>query len=264
MTYLRFRQLCLVARQLEPVVEDLAEVFGIQVCHRDPAVQAFGLHNALLPVGNTFIEVVAPVREDTTAGRFLQRRGGDSGYMVILDTDDVDRWGPHVDAQGVRVAAFLGHGDYRGMQLHPKDLGGTLLEINHTRYGESLDGPYNPAGPDWQSFVNTDRVERIVGVELQGGESEAMARRWGSLLRRPVENSGESSGGGQQVTLDNAYLHFVSDRDGRGEGLSGVDILVNDLEAIKERALERGLPVDQSQVSIGGVRFHLVHSEALN
>ncbi|KAF0801907.1 hypothetical protein A6D6_04210 [Alcanivorax xiamenensis] len=264
MTYLRFRQLCLVASQLEPVVEDLADVFGIQVCHRDPAVQAFGLHNALLPVGNTFIEVVAPTREDTTAGRFLRRRGGDGGYMVILDTDDVDRWGPHVDAQGVRVAAFLGHGDYRGMQLHPKDLGGTLLEINHTRYGESLDGPYNPAGPDWQSFVNTERVQRIVGVELQGAEPEDMARRWGSLLRRPVENSGESSGGGQQVVLDNAYLHFVADRDGRGEGLSGVDILVNDLEAIKARALERGLPVDQSQVSIGGVRFHLVHSEGLN
>ena len=90
-TYLRLRQLCLVAAQLEPVVDDLSAVFGVEVCHRDPAVGQFGLHNALLPFGTSFVEIVAPVTEGTTAERYLERRKGDGGYMVILGSDSLSR-----------------------------------------------------------------------------------------------------------------------------------------------------------------------------
>ena len=53
------------------------------------------------------------------AGRYLDRRKGDGGYMVILDTDELDRWQKHVNAIGVRVAAHLASEGYRGLQLHP-------------------------------------------------------------------------------------------------------------------------------------------------
>jgi len=36
-----------------------------------------GLHNFLMPVGSNFLEVVAPSREGTAGGRYLDRRGGD-------------------------------------------------------------------------------------------------------------------------------------------------------------------------------------------
>ena len=65
--YLRLRQLCLVARELARVEEDLWAVFGGHVCHRDPEVGQFGLHNALMPFGTSFVEVVAPLREGTNA-----------------------------------------------------------------------------------------------------------------------------------------------------------------------------------------------------
>lgn len=105
--YLRLRQLCLVAYELEPVVDDLRTVFDVEVCHRDPEVGRFGLHNAnaLLPVGTSFIEVVVPIEAGTTAKHYLERRKGDGGYMVILDSDDLRRWEKHVDDIGVRVAA---------------------------------------------------------------------------------------------------------------------------------------------------------------
>ena len=79
-TYLRLRQICLVARELDPVTDDLCAVFGVKICHRDPEVGQFGLHNALMPFGSSFVEVVAPTREGTTAGRYLERRHGDGGY----------------------------------------------------------------------------------------------------------------------------------------------------------------------------------------
>ena len=44
--WLRLRQIALVASELEPIVEDLGSVFGLEVCFRDPGVATFGLENA--------------------------------------------------------------------------------------------------------------------------------------------------------------------------------------------------------------------------
>ena len=74
---LRLRQIALVAEKLEPALDDLRSVLGLEVCYRDPGVERFGLENALLPVGNQFLEVVAPIRPDAAGGRDRERRGGD-------------------------------------------------------------------------------------------------------------------------------------------------------------------------------------------
>lgn len=251
-TYLRLRQICLVARELDPVTDDLCAVFGVKICHRDPEVGQFGLHNALMPFGSSFIEVVAPTREGTTAGRYLERRRGDGGYMVILDSEALPRWRSHVAEIGVRIAAPLALGDYEGMQLHPRDTGGALLEINSTLDGASLDGPYWPAGPHWRDAVATERVEGISGAVLQGEDPAALARKWGEILQRPAAEHGD-----WQVPVDNATLRFVDDTDGRGEGLAGVTLRVRDAGAILAAAQARGLPHDEHSVTVCGVRFEI-------
>ncbi|WP_295546308.1 VOC family protein [uncultured Pseudacidovorax sp.] len=247
--YLRLRQICLVAQALDPVVDDLCAVFGVEVCHRDPEVGQFGLHNALMPFGQQFIEVVAPIQPDTAAGRYLARRGGDGGYMVILDTEALPRWKAHVAAIGVRVAAPLALGDYEGLQLHPRDTGGALLELNTTLGGAAMDGPYWPAGPHWQQHVRTARVAGIAAAVLQAPEPGALAARWSQILQRPVA--------GEALALDNATLRFVPDGDGRGEGLSALVLHTRDAAAIEAAARARGLPCAEGTVQVGGVRFVL-------
>ena len=86
--WLRLRQIALVAAKLAPVEQELIDVLGIEVCYRDPGVGHFGLENALFPIGNQLLEVVAPVRDDTAGGRYLERRRGDGGYMVITQCND--------------------------------------------------------------------------------------------------------------------------------------------------------------------------------
>lgn len=252
--FLRLRQLCLVARELDPVAEDLQSAFGIEICHRDPSVAQFGLCNALLPIGNSFIEIVAPIEEGTAAERYIDRRGGDGGYMTIHDTDDLDYWESRAESLKVRIAAKLGNGDYRGLQLHPRDTGGALLEINQTgKGGPSLDGDYHPAGPDWQSSVRTEVVTTIKGAELQSDEPEALANRWADILGYPVRKDD----GGFRIELDHGYLRFVQARDGRGEGLGGVDLLVPDAETVRERCRQSNIPLIDGGVLIGGMRFYL-------
>ena len=72
--YLRLRQICLVAPHLAPVISDISEIMGLNVCYRDGNVAKYGLENALLPVDTILLEVVAPTQSGTAAGRFLESR----------------------------------------------------------------------------------------------------------------------------------------------------------------------------------------------
>ena len=238
---LRLRQICLVAPALEPVVGTLCDVLGIEVFYRDPNVGKYGLVNAVMPVGDTFLEVVAPTQPGTAAARYLARRGGEGGYMVILDCDAIEPWIDHVASVGVRVANDLDYaGEYRGLQLHPRDTGGTLLEINWSH--GSAQGAYHPAGPDWHGGAP---LPAIVGATVQSDDPAALAERWASILRRPVTEAG--------IALDQGTLRFVAATDGRGEGLAGIDVLAADRAGVLAAAAARGLVVDGDRLWVGGV-----------
>lgn len=243
---LRLRQVCLIAHALEPVVEDLAAVLGLTVVHRDPAVAMFGLQNAILPVGDGFLEVVAPIRDGTAATRFLERRGP-GGYMVILDTDDLAPWRSHLAKHAVRIAADLAVDGYNGLQLHPADTGGPLLEINWSRGWET--GAYHPAGPQWRpSLVARDGLE-LREVLVAAPAPEALVRRWAEILEHPV-------GAGPAIQLDHGVVRFETARRG-GDALAGITVAAADPEAIRQAALRRGCPTGPGHIEIGGIQIRL-------
>ncbi len=182
--WLRLRQIALVAPELEPAVDELKSLFGLEVCFRDPGVAHFGLVNALLPLGNQFIEIVAPTRDGTAGGRYLERRGGAGGYMVITQCDDHAPRRKRVEQLGVRIVNQFETHEFRNMQMHPKDTGGSFFEIDQ-QLGEGAhdaDGPWEPAGgANWKAALRTDRVTRIAAVEVQADEPAAVAARWAEI-----------------------------------------------------------------------------------
>jgi len=252
---LRLRQICLVAHELAPAVEDLTEVLGLATCHHDPAVGKYGLKNALLPVGTNFLEVVAPTEGGTAGGRYLDRRGGDGGYMVILQCDNVEERRARMGALDVRIANALNYGDFTGLQLHPRDTGGCMLETDTMDGDQAADGPWHPAGGNWKSAVRLERTAAMVGAELQSPDPGALAARWGEILHHPVT---AGAAGGPEIVLDNATLRFVEIVDGRPEGLGGVDIRAADGAGILAAAEARGLAATGDCVMICGTRFRLV------
>lgn len=253
--WLRLRQVALVAAQLAPVLDDLHAVFGLEVAFRDPGVATFGLENAVLPIGTQFLEVVAPVKEGTAAGRQLTRRGGDGGYMVIAHTDDHARRQARVGELGIRtVVDFEEHG-YHCMQLHPSDTGGSFLEIDFQTGGEDPNGPWMPAGPNWQQAARTEIVSGIAAVEMQVGDPDGVAARWSDIVEIEVQRDDD---GHPMIPFDNADARFVPITDGRGDGLSGVDLVAEDPDAAFEAADQRGLlDGDTGLITICGTRFSL-------
>jgi hypothetical protein len=252
--FLRLRQIALVARDLDPAVANLHEVLGIDVAFRDPGVASFGLHNAVMPAGQQFIEIVAPIEDNTAAGRYLDRRDGDGGYMVILQCDDHGPVKQRVDELGVRKVVEQDSKHYKIMQLHPRDTGGSFLEIDVQEGGESMDGPWEPAGPNWQA-ARTGVVTGIVAAEIQSDEPEALATRWSNILDRPVVTDDE---GRATVALDNATLRFVAAQDGRGEGLAGIDVAVVSPDDVLKSGDETGKRLADDVVLVDGMRMRVV------
>jgi hypothetical protein len=247
----RLRQIALVARRLEPAVEELCGVLGIDVGYRDPGVGVFGLENAVMPVGDTFLEVVSPVKADTTAGRLLERRRGDGGYMVILQTDDLARERARIAQLGVRVVWEAKLSDAAAIHLHPRDVGGAIVSFDWMDPPES----WKWAGPQWKSHVRGDRSAALVGAELQSADPARMAARWSQVLGAPAT---QGRGGVHEIALDGSWIRFVPERDDRGEGVSGVDLRAADSAAILQAARERGLAEADGAIVLGGTRFRLV------
>ena len=254
--WLRLRQIALVAEQLAPLQQAIAEIFALAACYRDPAVAEFGLENVLLPIGNQFLEIVAPTRSGTAAGRFLDRRGGDGGYMVITQCDDHPPRRQRVEELGVRIAHEFDVDNFINMQLHPQDTGGSFFEIDQqlgVRANE-VDGPWSPAGQHWQEFVNLERVSGIAAAELQVDDPLAVAERWSAIAELPL---GEENGY-PRLDLDNASLRFVPCDDGRPAGLAGLDIVSANRPAVLHAAAARGIEVTSTGFVLGGMRWTLV------
>ena len=254
---LRMRQICLVAEDLDMIEAHLRGVFGLEVCHRDPGVGRFGLHNFLMPVGNSFLEVVSPMTPGTAGGRYLRRRGGDGGYMVIMQCGDIAARRAHVADLGIRLITDSANDQTDGIQLHPKDVPGAIAELRWNTGDDQLDGPWNPAGDHWLPAKREHVITAMTAAELQSDDPSGMAARWSEVLEIPV---GSDSDGHPTVALDDATLRFVEATDGRGEGLGGLDVATVDRGHVVTTARHHELEVseDESVVMLCGVRFRLV------
>lgn len=235
---MRLRQIALVARDLRPVERDICDQLGLEVCYRDPGLSHFGLRHGLYAIGDRILEVVVPKAPNTTAERFLNRRGGDGGYMVILQTDDVQREKDRVTDDGFRIVHDGGtSGDgasIRGIHLHPKDVGGAILSIDQADPVES----WGWAGYDWRYHSLDGVVTDLVAVDIQSDDADAMAERWANAVGRPVVD--------RVMELDDAQIRFVNAADDRGDGLVAADLVASD----RGRAGE--------SLDICGCRFNLV------
>ncbi len=250
-TYLRLRQICLVAPQLEPVIADVADIMGLSVCYRDEHVAKYGLVNALLPVDTILLEVVAPFRAGTAAGRFLDRTGGRGGYMAIVCCDDPDERGTRANTLGVRTANVIRHPPYHGVQLHPRDCRAAFIEFNHTDGSDDALGPYPPAGPDWQNFIRKDVTQALTAVEMQSPDPEGLAEHWSRIIGVPVSRAQD---GLLELKLPNAGFRFIR---GEHEIMSGLEFRVTNVASVCDAARAKGYAVSGDEFPIGGVDFRL-------
>lgn len=205
----------MVAADLEAAEQRITDELGLELCYRDPGVGVFGLRNALFPIGDKLLEVVSPTQEGTTAGRFLDKRGGDGGYMVIFETDDLDDARRRFEQAGVRIVFEAEDDGVLGLHLHPADVGGAIVSIDRT----DVWGEWPWAGPEWRDHVRTGTVTDVLGVEIEAADPDAMAERWSTVLGRPAAD--------RRIELDEGAVTFVEAGE-RGDGVVGFTLAAAD------------------------------------
>jgi len=230
----RLRQVALAVTDCESTASRLQETFSWTEPFHDPGVGRFGLTNAVFAVGDTFVEVVAPVRDGTTAGRYLERRGGDSGYMAIFQLPDLAAARQRVADAGVRVVWTADFADIAGTHLHPKDVPGAIVSLDWADPPQS----WRWAGPDWTGRAPSHPAGGVCGLTVEVFEPAGAAARWAEVLGLAVTGNG----GTATIRLADAAqeLRFVPATSGRGEGITEIRLIT-----------ERAMPA----VQIAGVRF---------
>jgi hypothetical protein len=257
--WIRLRQIAVVTEDLLKTSLDIQTVLGVETCFTDPGVKVFGLKNMLWPVGTQFLECVTPIQDNTAGGRYIDRRGGDTGYMVITEVDDVARRRERAAEIGVRIAFDLNHPDtgHDGIQLHPGDTGGSFFEMDQITAtgGGAVGGTWPPAGKNWEPYVRTETVSGIAVAELQSPEPARLAARWSQMAELDL---GADAAGNPTMQLDNAQVRFVEASDGRGEGLGGIDVTCVNKDAVLAAAKIRDCYVNDDLVMLAGLRVRLV------
>lgn len=248
----RMRQICLVASRLDTLAADFKAVLGLTVCYRDPGVGKYGLENMLMPVGASFLEAVAPTRPGTTGGRYLERRGGDGGYMVICQVAENASYRARCEKLDVRIANTIDYDAYNEIQLHPRDSGGAMLSFGVQKTHGAED--WHPANQHHTGQQPSGRAKGFAAAEVQSDDPTRLAERWGQIYDLPVKQVGKAF----EIALADATLRIVQATDGRPEGLAGLDIATSDKEGALADARARGLPVSGDTVMIGGMRIKLV------
>jgi hypothetical protein len=121
--------------------------------------------------------VVSPIQEGTTAGRLLEKLGGDGGYMALYEVDDLDARINHVKSLGIRTV-WEGTGDaIRGRHLHPRDTGGTLVSLDQP----DIAGEWAWGGPQWKSRRASTVVSAIESFTVSVPDADFTRTHWTQL-----------------------------------------------------------------------------------
>ena len=115
---------------LEAALALHARIYGMEVVHRE-TVREQGVEAVLLDVGESHVELLRPLADDTPVGRFLSARGPGL-HHVAYRVADVEAALARLKEQGVRLIDEHPRAGIRGSQvafLHPSASAGVLTEL---------------------------------------------------------------------------------------------------------------------------------------
>jgi len=119
----------IVVRNLEEALRFYRDVLGLHV-HKQDVIQDQGVKAALLPLGDSEIELLEPLGPDTAVGRFLERRG-EGMHHVCFQTGDIQDELAGLKSRGVELIDQQPRRGLAGLIcfLHPRANRGVLVEL---------------------------------------------------------------------------------------------------------------------------------------
>lgn len=128
---LRLDHIAIAVKNLEEALHFWQESLGLE-CIDIEIVSEQGVRVAKLDIGNTHIELLEPLGDDTPVGKFLLQRGPGLHHVCVGVRDIQERLACLKD-KGTRLIdeqPKIGAGGAKIAFVHPKSTGGVLMELS--------------------------------------------------------------------------------------------------------------------------------------
>ena len=115
---------------LDAAIALYRDSFEMPLVHRE-TISSQGVEAVLLDVGDSHVELLAPLAEDTPVGRFMAKNGPGL-HHVAYGVEDIDATLKSLAAAGLKLIDPEPRIGIRGSRvafLHPRSSGGVLTEI---------------------------------------------------------------------------------------------------------------------------------------
>lgn len=154
----RIDQVAIAVEDLDAAVELWTRALNADLAYRE-VIESDGVEEAMLKVGDGYIQLLQATRDDSPVARFLERNGPGL-HHVGFAVPSVSEALEHLREEGVRLIdeePRTGGGGHTVAFVHPKGLGGVLVELvedDHAGVGDAAgsgtatDSPGNPDLPE--------------------------------------------------------------------------------------------------------------------
>lgn len=122
----------IAVRDLDAALAWYDDCFGITAVHEETNEEQ-GVREVMLQVGmgDTQIQLLAPLGPDSPIAKFLDR-SGPGVHQVAYRVEDIEAASEHLRSKGLRLLYDVPRGGTAGSRVnfvHPKDAGGVLVEL---------------------------------------------------------------------------------------------------------------------------------------
>ena len=134
----KIEHIALAVANLEEALEHYERVWDLSVEHRE-RVEDQRVEEAMLPIGESYLQLLAPTDEESTVAKFLERRG-EGLHHIAYEVDDLEATLEELKAKNVALIDEKPRRGGRGHMVafvHPRSNHGLLVELIQRPTGHS-------------------------------------------------------------------------------------------------------------------------------
>lgn len=120
----------IAVNDLEAAIAFYERAFDVKPSHRE-TVEEQGVEEAMIRVGESWIQLLCPLGPDTPVGKYIAKRG-EGVHHVGYGVSDLQSVLNHLKREGVPLIDEAPRRGSRGAKVafvHPKGVGGVLVEL---------------------------------------------------------------------------------------------------------------------------------------
>ena len=127
---MKIDHLGIATRGIEEALKFWENALGLEMTHTE-TVEEQKVRVAMLPIGETRIELLEPTSDDSPISKFLEKRGGGI-HHVAVEVDDIEAALAKLKTEGMRLIDETPRVGAEGCLIafvHPASSNGVLLEL---------------------------------------------------------------------------------------------------------------------------------------